>query len=102
MTTARKPGRRPPRILSTFEALADYLDHSVTWLSARLSKWEAMGFPKRDDELDGWDIEAVDLWIDGRSNLLAPSDRLKVERATLAEEFGLGDCTRALSRKTAA
>ena len=102
MTTARRPGRRAPRILSTFEALADYLDHSVTWLSTRLSKWEAMGFPKRDNELDGWDIEAIDLWIDGRSNLLAPSDRLKLEREALAGEFDLGPHKGPVSRKKAA
>ena len=102
MTSPRKPGRRPPRIVSTTEALADYLDHSVTWLSTRLPKWEAMGFPKRDDILDGWDIEAVDLWIDGRSNLLSPSDRLTLERETLKGEFDLGPHKGPVSRKAAA
>jgi len=102
MSTPRRPGRRPPRIISTVEALADYLDHSSSWLSARLLKWEALGFPKRDDELDGWDIAAVDLWIDGRSKLLSPSDRLKLERANLKGEFDLGPDKGPISRKKAA
>jgi hypothetical protein len=102
MSTPRRPGRRVPRIVSTIEALADYLDHSSSWLSPRLLKWEAMGFPVRDDELDGWDIEAVDRWIDGRSKLLAPSDRVRDEQRALEEEFGIGDHKGPVSRKKAA
>jgi hypothetical protein len=62
-------------VIRTLEALASYLDHSVTWLAARIERWEnLLSFPRRNGELDGWDSVAVDLWIDGRSNLLAGSD----------------------------
>ncbi len=75
MTNRREHYRREPRIIRTMQGLAEYLDHSVTWLSDRLARWEAMGFPPRDEELDGWDKAAVDWWIDERSGLLSPSQR---------------------------
>ena len=93
---------RPPRVISTVEGLAAYLDHSTAWLHARLDRWERLGFPKRDDELDGWDIEAVDLWIDGRSKLLSRSDQVRADRAALGREFGLGDIEDQIPGKTAA
>lgn len=102
MTQARHPGRHEPRIIRTVEGLADYLDHGVSWLRDRLSKFEAMGFPKYDPILDGWDIKAVDLWIDGRSKLLSPSDQIAADRAALARELGLGEIQSAVRRNKAA
>jgi hypothetical protein len=79
------------RITKSAEALAHYLGHSSSWLRVHYPELRAQGFPRRDDLLDGWDLKAVDEWLDRRSKV---GDRVaglaNLQRAELEREFGIG------------
>ena len=92
MTAHRPRPKRPPRIAQTAIALAEYLDHSPGWLSMNMEKLSAVGFPPRDDLLDGWDLNAVDHWIDQRSGIIPGEglDFAALQRRELEREFGIG------------
>jgi hypothetical protein len=60
-----------PRVLNT-TTLCTYIGRSPTWLAENRSQLEAEGFPRPDPLLGGYDIRAVDLWLDHRSDILRP------------------------------
>ena len=66
-----------PRVLNT-ATLCMYLGRSPTWLAENRAILEAQGFPRPDPLLGGYDRLAVDLWLDGRSEIF------RVETAPLA------------------
>lgn len=68
---SRKQKFRPaPRMLNC-EQLADYLNKSVSWIIEHRAKLMAAGFPKPDPILGDTDQDAVDAWLDRRSELLS-------------------------------
>ena len=82
----RKPKHLPePRFLSRYQ-LATYLNRSEAWLTnSRLDNLYAKGFPRFDVFFGGWDIIAVDRWLDRRAGLDAPfpgdnANRARIER----------------------
>jgi len=80
-----------PRITKSAEALAHYLGHSSGWLRVHYPELCAHGFPRRDDLLDGWDLKAVDEWLDRRSKVGDRAAGLaSLQRAELEREFGIG------------
>jgi biotin operon repressor len=63
---ARPPLITPitPRLVSQKD-LAAYLGKSASWLSMHLNELQAeKGFPKPHPDLKGYDLKAVDAWID--------------------------------------
>jgi hypothetical protein len=91
--------KRLPRIAQTDEALATYLDHSAAWLRLHAQKLYAAGFPRRDALVDGWDLNAIDAWLDRRSGIL-PVERIDLavaQRSELEREFGIGEVEHSLS-----
>jgi len=80
-----------PRITKSAEALAHYIGHSSGWLRVHYPELCAHGFPRRDDLLDGWDLKAVDEWLDRRSKVGDRAAGLaSLQRAELEREFGIG------------
>jgi len=70
MPPARKRSVILPRVLRRFE-ISSYLGHSETWFVAKRGSLEKIGFPKFNTLLDGYDKDAVDLWLDSVSGLSA-------------------------------
>jgi predicted DNA-binding transcriptional regulator AlpA len=58
-----------PRVLNT-ATLCAYLGRSESWFAEHRAELEAQGFPKPVSLLGGYDRNAVDLWLDQRSDLL--------------------------------
>jgi hypothetical protein len=61
-----------PRVLSQ-ATLCCYLGKSLTWFAEHRAELEAAGFPRPDSLLNGWDVAAVDRWLDQRSDILRPT-----------------------------
>ena len=76
-----------PRILTTTYQIASYLDRSEGWFRTKQPKLEEAGFPQEDKLLGGWDIDAIDRWLDKRSGLTQDSGT----RNTMDEILGDGD-----------
>jgi len=99
MTGKRPRITRQPRVAQTDETMGAYLDHSASWLRLHMPRLIAAGFPKRDALLDGWDLNAVDAWLDRRSGMI-PTERIDLKKAQtseLEEAFGVGQIRHSLS-----
>lgn len=70
---------RISRIKSKSE-IAAKLGISMGTFNARRPQMEAEGFPGYDRLLGGYDVKAVDLWLDRRSNI-APASTSAADRA---------------------
>ena len=68
MTRARPLYMPTPRIWDETQTAAR-LGKGVTWWGENRDRFEAAGFPPVDDFLGGRDADAIDLWIDRRSNI---------------------------------
>lgn len=66
--------------------VAQRLGHDPSWFFRRRSALEAKGFPKRDELLGGWDLDAIEHWLDRRND---KDDDLS--GMDLDEELGIGD-----------
>ena len=58
-----------PRILSSQKQVAALLDKPQAWFPKNRAKLEQEGFPPFDNLLEGWDVDAINLWIDRRSRI---------------------------------
>ena len=61
-----KPRPRPeimPRVVGRMQ-LAVYLNRSESWLAVHLLEMEARGFPSALPIVGGYDLRAVDAWLD--------------------------------------
>jgi predicted DNA-binding transcriptional regulator AlpA len=84
MTAARPQPRLPEaRILTSPRQVAARLGRSETWFVQHKAALEAAGFPRRDALLDGWDLAAIDAWIDRRAGALL-AHRLRPALASAA------------------
>ena len=63
--------RISPRIVNQ-SRLAEYLGKSKGWLSMHLGDLQAAGFPHRLPHVDGFDLRAVDAWLDKLSGRSLP------------------------------
>ena len=63
MTKARRRPNLVPRVVSAAEA-AGYIGKSSTWFSNHRAELEAHGFPKILPIVEGYDLGAVDKWLD--------------------------------------
>lgn len=61
-----------PRILSSQKHVAALLGKPEVWFRKNRLKLEESGFPRFDDLLEGWDIDAINLWVDQRSCIKRP------------------------------
>jgi len=69
LTARRKPNYVPlPRILDIYQ-VACRLGACESTFRNRRKKLEELGFPKKDEELGGWDADAIEAWFDRRSGL---------------------------------
>ncbi len=59
----------PPRILSAYQ-VACRLGKSESWFRDNLPTLAAEGFPSPDALLGGWDVDAIELWLDSRSGIV--------------------------------
>jgi len=59
----------PDPRLWTSEQVAIRLNRSVPWFYEHLPRLKQLGFPRKDEELGGWDSKAIECWIDKRSCL---------------------------------
>lgn len=57
-----------PRVLDKFQ-VASLLGKSTGWFDDKREKLKALGFPKRDDFLGGWDADAIEYWLDARAGI---------------------------------
>ncbi|MDP7182432.1 MAG: hypothetical protein QGF18_01030 [Alphaproteobacteria bacterium] len=64
---------QPEPRLFTASQVAARLGKGETWLYEHLAQLSAQGFPKRDPLLQGWDAEAIEIWLDKRG--LEPKDQ---------------------------
>ena len=66
----RKPAHTPPpRNLNAFQVACRLGMCETTFRQRRPWLEEALGFPKRDEDLGGWDAKAIEEWFDDRSGL---------------------------------
>lgn len=68
MTRPRPTYMPTPRIWS-WAQVACRLGKGETWLREHLPELYDLGFPKMDELLNGWDADAVNLWLDQRSGI---------------------------------
>lgn len=61
-----------PRILSSQHQVATLLDKPQSWFRKNRHELEKNGFPQFDPLLEGWDMNAINLWIDCRSCIERP------------------------------
>ena len=78
------PRPRISRIKSKSD-IAAKLGISMGTFNARRAQMEAEGFPEYDRLLGGYDVKAVDLWLDRRSNI-APASITAADRALVQWE----------------
>ena len=72
--TRRKPPYIPePRIWTRYQVAAR-LGKSETWFRRHREYLEHLGFPRRDEDLEGWDGDAINHWIDSKSGLPSESE----------------------------
>lgn len=71
MSRAKRIFTPEPRVWFAYQVAAR-LNMSEETFHGRRPKLEAMGFPRRDDFLGGWDADAVERWLDVRSGLASP------------------------------
>lgn len=65
-----KPAFMPrPRILTSPYQVAALLGRGEEWFRQRRLRLEAAGFPIFDPLLGGWDLNAIEVWLDCRSGL---------------------------------
>lgn len=61
-----------PRVWTAYQ-VACFLNMSEEKWRGRRAEYEALGFPKRDEFLGGWDADAIERWLDVRSGLASPA-----------------------------
>lgn len=66
MTTARRQYVVAPRIVP-MQAVCERLGKGPTWFAEKRAMLEAIGFPRPLPILDGYDMAAVEDWLDGLS-----------------------------------
>ncbi len=65
-----KPAFIPtPRVVTSPVQVATFLGRSEEWFRQRRERLEADGFPRKDRLLDGWDLDAINAWLDKRAGL---------------------------------
>ena len=69
MTKPRKLKMPKSRFLSSIWQVGSYLGHGGAWFRTHREELEASGFPTFDELIGGWDKDAIDVWLDGRSGL---------------------------------
>lgn len=72
MTPPRPKFTPEPRILNEFQ-VACRLGWATSTFRDRKEGLESKGFPRRDRLLGGWDVAAIEQWLDRRSGVGAPS-----------------------------
>jgi predicted DNA-binding transcriptional regulator AlpA len=86
MTRPRPRWEIEPRIVNARD-VAFRLGKSEGWFHAHYEQLQNKDFPPRDELLGGWDLHAVDQWIDTRSGLRpeprSPSERRRSLEAEL-------------------
>ena len=58
-----------PRVLTSPAQVAAGLGRGEEWFRRRRERLEAAGFPRRDALLGGWDLDAINAWLDKRAGL---------------------------------
>ena len=71
MASKKRPFVPQPRVWSPSQVAA-WFGRGEQWFRDHRPGLEAAGFPARDDLLGGWDANACKVWMDSRSELLAP------------------------------
>ncbi len=65
-----KPSFMPQtRILTSPHQVATMLGRGEQWFASRRQMLEQAGFPRQDTLLGGWDIDAINAWLDRRAGL---------------------------------
>lgn len=68
MTRPRPSYTPTPRIWDQTQVNARF-GKGGNWHRNHRAELEAMGFPAYDEFLDGWDADAIELWLDKRSGI---------------------------------
>jgi hypothetical protein len=94
----RKTSYMPtPRVVTSPAQVANFLGRSEEWFRQRRETLEADGFPLKDGLLDGWDIDAINAWLDKRAGLgqhLSPESMIN----PCDEVFGIGQSEHTIYR----
>jgi len=62
-----------PKIHTRFvdrAGVAEWFGKSESWFDSKRQELEAAGFPRRDDIVGAWDVQAMDAWADRRSAIV--------------------------------
>lgn len=58
-----------PRVLTSPVQVAAVLGRGEEWFRQRRERLEDAGFPRHDALLGGWDLDAINAWLDKRAGL---------------------------------
>ena len=87
--TRRRPRHMPTPRIWNIEMVAARLNRGVDWFRRREPRLYKQGFPRIDTLLDGWDGEAIELWLDRRSGITDAATDEELDRRL--EAFGNGE-----------